>query len=96
MIKKVYDWFQKHDKISHFLLAFFFCLLADSFIGYAIYISAGIMIAIEIYQIFRFGIKNRIKDTLLDLLADAAGIGLYFLMGIIIYGLAIMQWLGRL
>jgi len=95
-MKKIYNWFQRHDKFSHFLMAFGFCLLADLFIGYAIYISAGIMIAIEIYQIFRFGIKNRIKDTLLDLLADAAGIGLYFLMGIIIWGLAIMQWLGQL
>lgn len=89
MIKKIYDWFERHDKISHFLMAFGFCFTDFIFPGKGIYISVGIMIAIEIYQIIRFGIKGRVKDTVLDLVADAIGIGLYLLIDWLLFAIII-------
>lgn len=82
MIKKLYDWFQRHDKFTHFIMAFGFCFVH-------IYFSLLIMIMIEIWQGFRFGMSGRWCDTLLDLLADIGGILLFILLDRLLWALII-------
>ena len=71
---------EKYDKLAHFLLAFFLVFIFYglhslwNMFNYAHAIT--FMVCIELTQIDAFGIKGRIKDTLLDLLVDALGIGL--------------------
>lgn len=78
---------KKYDKLAHFLLAFLLVFIFH-FLGY-LWIpfnfshAITFMICIELTQIDAFGIRGRIKDTLLDLLVDALGIGL----GLILLGI---------
>ena len=71
IIKKIIDWFQKHDKLAHFLGCMITTLALGGIVPYGTYISALLWILIEVAQIIKWGVDW--KDMILDLVADALG-----------------------
>ena len=65
------------DKVQHFLLAFILAFNPT--------IALTALVTIELVQIDIFGIKGRVKDTILDLVADLLG----FIIGRIVWLLII-------
>ena len=84
---KIYNWFQKHDKFGHFLLAWLLCY-------FDIYFAVGFMLAIEATQIDIFGIKGRWKDTMFDVVFDVLGFGLFLLIDRLLYVVILCKYLG--
>ncbi len=76
MINRIREYFNKHDKQGHFLLALILSLWGWQY-------SAITMATVELVQVDILGIQGRERDTILDLLADAMGIW----AGIIIKGM---------
>ena len=73
LINSLKAFSNRHDKLSHLVLAF-----AITFIG--VKFAVGFVLSIELTQIDVLGIAGRIPDTLGDLVADGAGIGLALLV----------------
>lgn len=78
MLNRLQDFADKHDKIAHFLLAVVltvaFELAHQIWWGFNWSHAITFLVCIELTQIDIFGIKNRIQDIVLDLLADGTGI----------------------
>ena len=67
LIRNICNWFEQRDKLAHFCI----CFLA-TFVN--IWFAIGMGVTIEIMQVKQFGIAGRIRDTVLDLVADGFGI----------------------
>ena len=72
-MQKIIDWFQKHDKITHFLGCFATTIILGLTVPYGILISAIIwVVLIEGAQALKWGINW--KDTIGDWIADLIGL----------------------
>lgn len=69
-LKHPWDW------VGHFI--WFFVMALYMYPTWAVAVCA---IALEIDQILTWGIKGRIKDTVIDLIADGFGIYLAWFIG---------------
>ena len=86
-ISKLVEFSNNHDKVAHYILALIMFWL---FVGLGLLWckfnwshSITFMVCIELVQIDIFGISGRVRDTLLDLVADTLGI----LTGLLMLGL---------
>jgi len=87
LYKKLKNSSHPWDKVQHFFLAVFLIFITSLFFSFdfSLGFTIGSLLFIELTQIDIFGIKGRVKDTLLDLLADFLGLlfGVYVFCPII-------------
>jgi membrane glycosyltransferase len=75
IINKLRAWSERHDTAAHIIMGFALTLL------FGPWLAGAFMLGIEADQINVFGLRDRVKDTLDDLVAD--GIGLLIAMMIL-------------